>query len=301
MIKPRVSFLVPVFNHEKYVVVCLNSLLECALIIKCELLIIDDGSTDSSKDLIKNWLSNHSAFFDEVFFISRKNKGVTKTINEMLKRANGLFVAPIASDDYIFPDGFISRLKFAESNPNFDAVLGDAIVVDEIGSKKSASTFFDFHSANKQALLLGGDFLVTELIYRWSVAGPCGLIRRSVYSEIGVYDESLRVEDREFYLRLLARGKVAFYDEVVAAYRVHSQNFSLVSANRTGVNSEIMATNAKAIFRFKGTNALFLWTYKSYFIGNIFLNILARYPSAGLRFLLRRVFNVRVAKSNILQ
>ena len=295
----NISFLVPIYNHEPFIICCLNSLVKCTKTISCEIIIIDDGSKDNGFELVKNWLIKYEKFFEKVFFYRRENRGITKTLNEMLAKSSGRFIVPIASDDYIVFDGFIARFNFAMSRPDLDAVLGDAIVVDEIGSQLCASTFFDFHSANKTALLLGGDFLVTELIYRWSVAGPCGLIRRAVYSEIGVYDESLRVEDREFYLRLLARGKVAFYDGVVAAYRVHSQNFSLVSANRTGVNSEIMATNAKAVFRFKGTNALFLWTYKSYFIGNSFLNMLARYPSAGLRFLLRKVFNVRVAKSNI--
>ncbi len=292
---PIISFLVPVFNHEKYVITCLNSLLKCAMIVRCELIVIDDGSTDHSATLIQHWLVDHSLNFESVFFVSRPNKGIAKTANEMLEKSVGEFIAPIASDDYLCPDGFISRLKFAQSNPNLDAVLGDAIVVDEVGNIKYESAFFNLYSANKKALLLGGDYLVSELIYRWSVVGPCSLIRRSVYSEIGKYNESLRVEDRDFYLRLLLRNKVCFFDGIVAAYRIHSKNFSRSPLTRSNAIYEVMTVNADSAHLFTGIKAFYLKSYcpccNHKYRNKFFMDVML-YSMKPLRLLIQKYFDL---------
>ncbi len=64
--------------------------------------------------------------------------------------------------------------------------------------------------------------IVNELVLNWSVVGPTFLAKKSLYEKVGMYDENLLVEDREFYLRLLADNILGF----VANYRIHTSNIS---------------------------------------------------------------------------
>lgn len=291
---PIVTFIVPVFNHARYVVKCLDSLRDCAAGLPCELLITDDGSSDNSPAIVSAWIDKYRGHFVNIQFRSRENKGVTKTLNEMIVEARGEFIALTASDDYFVVDGFRARLDFARSNPEFDIFLGDAIVVNECDDQCFDSSFFDFHSANKKALVLGGEYLIRELVYRWSVAGPCGLIRSTVYSKIGGYNELLRVEDREFYLRALSSLKICFYDRCVAAYRIHSNNYSLASNNRAMVNAELSVVNVRASNSFSGLNLIYLRTYGCNHCVNGPFSIVARKVGAFLRAVLRSVFDLEL-------
>ena len=132
---PLVSFIIPLFNHDTFVLACLDSILDFAALVPSELLIIDDGSVDNSAIAVSRWLGEHDQCFTGVVFRSRENRGVSRTLNEMWNLANGEFIAPVASDDYIVTDGFIKRLEHALTNPAVDAVLGDAIIVDAEGNR----------------------------------------------------------------------------------------------------------------------------------------------------------------------
>lgn len=94
----KFSIIVPVYNTEKYLEKCLNSL-TCQTFTDYEIIIIDDGSTDASFQIIKRYLDN-----PKIRFISRENRGVASTRNEGILLARGKYILFVDSDDYIDND-----------------------------------------------------------------------------------------------------------------------------------------------------------------------------------------------------
>ena len=92
---PKVSVIIPVYNVENYLHECLDSVLNQTL-KEIEIICIDDGSTDNSLNILKEYAKKDS----RIFLSSRKNKGVGYTRNECIQNAHGEFIAFLDPDDY---------------------------------------------------------------------------------------------------------------------------------------------------------------------------------------------------------
>ncbi|MCW8884112.1 MAG: glycosyltransferase family 2 protein [Motiliproteus sp.] len=138
-----VSFIIPAYNHEKFIEICLNKLLSDSYPLK-EIIIIDDGSSDTTKEVIEKWL-NQITTDVKIFFLSRENRGVSKTLNELIGLSNGEFIVPVASDDYIIPGGVKNRIEYLKANKDKYAVFGDAIVIDEFDSVIHESALYNVY------------------------------------------------------------------------------------------------------------------------------------------------------------
>ena len=218
-----VSIIVPLYNHEKFIVKCIESIVSEA-IVNSEIIIIDDGSIDNSKQVVLDWLSNNVEH-KHVKFLVRENRGLSKTLNELILMAKGKYIKFIASDDYILPGGLRGCIDFLENNLEYDAVFGDAVIVDNSNMIVSESCLFEFRK-RKLASYIDPVLLKNEIIQRWSVPGPVSCIRRDFILKVGLFDEDLVIEDWDLFLRMLSFGKIGFINEKVAAYRHHESNVS---------------------------------------------------------------------------
>jgi glycosyltransferase involved in cell wall biosynthesis len=220
---PLVSVLVPLYNHARYLERCLGSVLEDGY-PRVEIIIIDDGSKDDSALLARQWFERQDPERIERFDLeSRPNRGVTRTLNELLGKAQGEFLILLASDDHLLPGGIGARLEYLRLHPHKLAVFGDCIVVDDAGKKTHESGIADLYGGHT-ACLVREDLLALELIFNWCVPGPGFMARRELYGLVGEYDESLKIEDWDMYLRIAARGALGFIPAPVAAYRYHGGN-----------------------------------------------------------------------------
>ena len=93
----KLSIIVPVYNVEKYVEKCLNSL--CNLETENEIIIVNDGSTDSSLKIVEEFKKNHDN--ENIVIISQENKGLSEARNTGLRKAKGEYVSFIDSDDFV--------------------------------------------------------------------------------------------------------------------------------------------------------------------------------------------------------
>ena len=87
---PLVSVLIPCYNHSEYVVECLNSVVKNDY-GNTEIVIIDDGSNDNSANKIEEWINNNKSAV-KTKFLTRANKGLAKTLNELLTLSTGDFI-----------------------------------------------------------------------------------------------------------------------------------------------------------------------------------------------------------------
>lgn len=218
---PLASIIIPYYNHNRYIEQTLTSVLEDTYPNK-EIILINDGSTEESDNAITSWIALHQNNI-EITYIKRENKGLTKTLNELIRIARGEYIALIGSDDYFINNTIADRVQLLQNNPKKLMVIGDAIVVDGDGNTTHESGNFGFHHGKKENYFTDKG-LKREIIRNWSVVGPVAMMHRNIFDLIGNYDEKLLVEDWDFYLRAVAKDLIIFLDQKVAAYRVHGNN-----------------------------------------------------------------------------
>jgi glycosyltransferase involved in cell wall biosynthesis len=277
---PLVSVLVPAFNHEAFVERCLDSVLEEPYPSK-EIIIIDDGSTDGTGRRIAGWIARHG---DEVpvEYVRRGNKGIAATLNELAARARGDFLRLGASDDYLLPGGLDAQVGYLMAHPGKWAVIGDSLVVDQDGRRLHESGMRDLHHADKR-LYHTGDGIRRAVITQWAIGGPVTLVRRRALETVAGWNEGLRFDDWDFFLRLAAHDAIGFIDRNVCAYRIHGANVSRTRDIRTRVHNLIEARDV-AIRRM----VLFDEPYRTLLLAQ------SHYLGAKTAFLQRRPWSVAV-------
>ena len=160
----KVSVVVPFFNAERYIERCLNSLLNQTL-DNVQYILIDDGSTDESLEIINSLLNENSYNTNHVIVISRSNKGVAESRSEGIALATGEYITFLDSDDWAEVNWLQSMYEYAVLN-DFDMVVCDYIVEMRGQSKAVYSGNLDGVHSNL-ALLLKGQiqgFLWNKLI-----------------------------------------------------------------------------------------------------------------------------------------
>lgn len=223
---PLISVIISAYNHEKYVELALNSILEDDYPNK-EIVIINDGSKDSTSKIIESWINNNKERIP-VIYKDRENKGLVKTLNELIDMANGEFIVLLASDDFLLPGSLFARYNYLKTNPHKMAVIGDCIVVDSDGEKTHDSATFDIWGGNRKNYI-NPKALRKEIIFNFSVPGPVLMVDKKIYKKVGKYDENISYEDLDFYLKVAGLDLIGFIDSKVSAYRVHSTNTCFAS------------------------------------------------------------------------
>jgi len=246
--KPLVSCLIPFYNHNHFIKHTLDSILEDTYPNK-EIIIINDGSSDKDDSNITQWIQTHQEHI-KIKYISRENQGLTKTLNELISLSNGKYILLCASDDYLVNNTIAKRVALLESNSTKLMLLSDAIVVDAQNNKLYDSSLEELYNADLTAYK-NDDSLKKEILSHWSIAGATHLINKRLYQEVGLYDETLIVEDFDFFLRVIAKNYILFYDEKVSAYRLHLTNTSGDSTKTLAIKKDIYSSAIKHLSLFE--------------------------------------------------
>lgn len=192
MSKPRISVIVAVYNAEKTITRLTDSL-KAQTMQDFEVLLIDDGSTDSSGSICDEIVSSDPRF--KVFH--KPNQGIGATRQFGIEHATGEYTIHADSDDWVEPD-FLDSLYNEAVSTGADMVICDFVVED---GKKSVRH-------NQKPLAFDKDSLTDELLCRLQ-KGPCNkLIRRSAYIDRNIrYTDGLDIgEDFLFNLQLIMGG-----------------------------------------------------------------------------------------------
>ena len=262
---PLVSILIPLYNHDRYITQCLDSIVNDTYSAK-EIIILDDGSTDNSVQVVKVWYSkNREKIAGRFELNSQNNRGLCATLNKLVNLAKGDYIALVASDDYLLPGGIQARVAFLQKITDKLAVFGDCIVVDGDSHLICKSGIEDRHRGRKR-YLADDKLRPYELIFRWCIPGPVFMARRKIYEIVGGYDESLPVEDFDFYLRLISKDLLGFVNYPVAAYRVHDLRITTQFAGKRYKDWEI-ETLAENLNNFKGLQWGFILASKTMLTG----------------------------------
>lgn len=214
-VKPTISVIMSVYNGELFLREALESVLNQSF-QNFELIIIDDGSTDASVEILQS-------FSDErIRLIRQENIGLTKSLNKAIKMATGDYIARQDADDVSERNRFEKQVEVLDESPNVVLVSSLLRYISATGEGRTV-TNRDFEPALIKWLLLffnhiGGH---SQVMYR-----------REVAELLGGYNESYKYsQDYDLWLRFSEVGDIIVLPEILLNWRFHANNISFVSAN----------------------------------------------------------------------
>ena len=212
--KPLISVLMPVFNGEEFLAPSIESILRQTY-ENFEFIIFDDGSTDNTAKIVRKY----QKIDRRIIFISRENKGISKSLNEGIDLSSGDWIARMDSDDISLPDRFERQLN--KLNITGADICGSWVECFG-GSTRALRTYPEDDSAIKTGLLFGCMFAHHTVMARAS------LMKQFKYDSS--WDKS---EDYELWTRMaLSDAKMTNISAVLLKYRVHVQQISKASSDR---------------------------------------------------------------------
>lgn len=218
-----VSIIVPVYNVEKYVKSCIDSIISQGLMSEIELILVDDGSTDKSGKIIET-------YSDCAVIVHKENGGLASARNAGLEVATGQWVMFVDSDD-ILAEGSISALFKAINDYNdADMIVYNARRIDEEG-KLGDKLLFSFEN---DFTMLDDAYALKEYLFNEYAQYKRGweawsrLYRKSVIEQYKLrFQDTKKIfaEDLLFSLQYLSHTKkVAYICNIIYLYRVNSQS-----------------------------------------------------------------------------
>lgn len=176
----KVSVIVPVYNAERYLIKCINSIMNQSFNEEYELILVNDGSEDHSEDIINKKIEEFGS--DKIIKVNQKNGGQGKARNSGVRIARGEYITFVDSDDHIDKE-MLKDLYEKAIQEEADLVICD--YVEEIENNKiyKKSLYKELEDINKEYIL--------------TVAGPCSkLIKRSLIEKNDLYfPENMIYED----------------------------------------------------------------------------------------------------------
>lgn len=198
-----VSIIIPCYNYEKFLPESILSAVEQS--VECEVIVVDDGSTDNSEQVVKRY---------PVKFYKKPREGIAAlTRNYGIERSSGKIIITLDADDILKPWFAELAVKLLQDNKDCDAVIGHAEVFGD------SSGIIRAHQLS-ETLKVGNNIPY------------CSAIRRTVFDKIGLFKKDMPtqgLEDWEFWFRMYKHGyKVIVVDEPIFKYRKHGGSCSQI-------------------------------------------------------------------------
>ncbi|QQP69593.1 glycosyltransferase [Carnobacterium sp. CS13] len=214
---PIVSVIVPVYNVETYIEECLDSIVKQNY-PHLEIIVVDDGSTDDSNQLVKNYLED-----ERILFIEQENKGLSGARNSGLKKATGKYILFVDSDDYIGLTMLENLVSLMEESQADLVRFNGAAFVD--GMEKTADQdYYDFsHRLQEKKIYQEDSFRANSRTFVSPVY--LYLMKRSILTEHDLwFREDIIHEDELFTPQVFLSIQSMVYVNAFYYYRRYREN-----------------------------------------------------------------------------
>lgn len=221
VVKPDVSVVIPSYNHACYITQAIDSVIRQTH-SNWELIVIDDGSTDKSRELLDATYFGHPRI--RIFY--QDNQGAHHAINRGVSMAKGRYISILNSDDVYHPDRLQTLLAHAQTHPDHSLIFTPVTPTDAQGiamvSSHPWSLFYErlireYHRDGARMALLTGNFAVTTSNFFFNV---------DLFRVIGGFRKKRYNHDWEFMARLIRHEHsiVCVGQRPLLSYRLHGSN-----------------------------------------------------------------------------
>ncbi|MBG84581.1 MAG: hypothetical protein CMJ40_08550 [Phycisphaerae bacterium] len=219
----NISVVIPSYNHSRYIGSAIESVfVQPSRSIDVELVIVDDGSTDNSPEIIRDCLRN--APLARTILIEQENRGAHAAIMRGLSNAKGDYLAILNSDDAFLPDRFARMAEHMETGRDCLAYsLVEMVDEDDrpLDPSSPESTWYQDVLASAAACPTQGFAFLRN---NPAVTSGNLIFSRSLYDRLQGFSEHKLSHDWDFLLRATFYTEPLFIPEVLMRYRVHPQN-----------------------------------------------------------------------------
>lgn len=217
--KPLVSVILPVYNGLPYLEKAIQSILNQTF-SNFELLILDDASTDNSWELIKKYAAKDKRIRA---FQNKKNLGIGKALNLLIKKTSAQFLARMDADDLMLEKRLEKQINYLQKHPDI-VVLGS--FMKEIDKKDRVM--------GKRIMPVKHKDIYNMMYYAMGIQNPTVVFNRKLIPQnFSWYQEAGLIEDLDMFFRLFKYGRFANLPEFLMLYRIHGENLSLKKVKKT--------------------------------------------------------------------
>ncbi len=227
----RLSVVVPVYNGEKYLKECLDSIANAVLVVtperrsELEVIICDNHSTDASWDIAA---AARFACLNQIVRPGQHEDNRTRNWRAGLAAATGTWVMLLHADDLLAPGGLDALLEATDS----PAAIGAALVVGRHRTFEVEGSPSELHPRWILPSIISGPRLASAVLPFHCPFVPFILMRSALYDEVGGLDDRWQlVQDWELWMRLVARGDVYFVPREIGWWRLHGSSPAYMRMN----------------------------------------------------------------------
>ena len=223
MSNPLVSIIMPAYNAEKYISESINSVIEQTF-RNWELIVVDDGSCDATKDIIEKFALKDS----RIKPVFRENNSGKPSIakNYAYDMVNGDFIAFLDSDDLWMREKLEKQVKLLKDS-DYKLCYTGGYFIDEDG-KKTGSFLPRYENG----------YIFKKMLFRYEINNQSVLIKKDVFKK---FNENITIgEDYNFFMHIIFHNKVCNIKEKLIKYRVH--NNSITRARKKDLSEGTLVT-----------------------------------------------------------
>jgi len=236
---PLVSVVLPAYNAEKFLKKAIQSIINQDY-NNFELLVINDASTDKTKNIIKKLAQKDKRIKT---LHNKTNQKIARSLNRAIKAAQGKYIVRADADDICHPQRISTQVAFMEKNSNV-IICGSAINIINVRGAKTGSRFYNQF-----------DKEIRKKIFRYSpFCHPSIIFRRKKALTAGLYNPYLDcAQDYELYFRLGKLGAFANLDKKLYSLRFHGKSTSALKSRRQEYLTLLIRAKAVLEYRYRMT------------------------------------------------
>ncbi|MEM4655218.1 MAG: glycosyltransferase [Thermosphaera sp.] len=219
---PKVSIIIPSYNHANYIEAAIQSVLTQTY-GDLQVIVVDDGSTDESSSILQR-LTN-----EKVQVVFQQNRGAHAAINRGLSMAEGKYLAILNSDDVYVPQRLEKAISILDANPEVGLVSSYIEIIDSkgksLGIKQGYKNCHPWSLERPDKSFRALDSLKLALVTENYLATTSNYIfPRATYEKVGEFRPLRYTHDWDFALRLARIAEIYMIEEPLLKYRVHPKN-----------------------------------------------------------------------------
>jgi glycosyltransferase involved in cell wall biosynthesis len=246
-----ISVVIPMYNSSGTILQSIRSVLDQSYEGEIEIIVVNDGSTDDSLNLVRNFCKNYQQL--SIIIIDKKNGGVSSARNAGMQIAKGEFIALLDSDDEWNKNKLQEQMKVLSAHPE----------IDLLGCNRNNEVITSFIFKKFERLTYISSRL---LLYKNFFSTPTVIFKRDVLKTVGFFDESQRfAEEGNYWIRICNKGTCMLLNESYVITGGGKPDFGY-----SGLSSNLLKMEKGELKNIKDALALKVINYVEFIILNIY-------------------------------